>query len=109
MKALITRVGTYVTGDALADALLNYSLVLARAQRVDLVELPFRAPSGAIARVQVRVGWMVDMDAVSHEQREPEVTEPGLIEDLRARGLDSSSHGDTPVTPDDVLGLDDEY
>lgn len=112
MKALTTRVGTYVTGDAVADAVLSYALALARRQRLDLVELPFRAAGGEVSRVQIRVGWMVDVDSISQqEQRGPELTDAATTDDLKARELALRSHGDTPLSPDELVSVGefDEY
>jgi hypothetical protein len=106
MKALTTRVGTYVTGDAVADAVLSYALALARLQRLDLVDVPFLGENGEMARVRLRVGWMVDMDAVSHQEHEPELTAPAVTDDLRAREFALHSHGDTPLAAGDLVSLD---
>jgi hypothetical protein len=106
MKTLKTRVGTYVTGDDVADAVLSYSLALARLQRLDLVDLPFRAENGDLARVQLRVGWMVDMDAVNDGERKPELIEPAVIDDLKAREVALQSHGDTPLVAEELLTMD---
>ena len=112
MKALTTRVGTYVTGDAVADAVLRYALALARVRALDVVEIPFRAASGAVSRVQLRLGWLVDLDCVSEGGLpERELTDGILITDLRARELALHPSGDasfrTGEMPAVMGGLDD--
>lgn len=111
MKALTTRVGTYVTGDAVADAVLDYGLALARARQVDLVDVPFRATGGEIARVQFRIGWMSDVDVVNDGHRGPEVTDDAATAELRARERALHPRGDTPLAAEEVLSLIglDEY
>ena len=112
MKALTTRVGTYVTGDAVADAVLSYALALARAQALDLVDIPFRAASGAVSRVQLRLGWLVDLDCVSHGGLpESELIDGNLITDLSARELALHPNGGasfaTGEMPTAMGGLDE--
>lgn len=103
MKALTTRVGTYVTGDAVADAVLEYALALARARQIDLVDVPFRAADGEIARVRFRIGWMTDVDAVADGRRGPEVTDDAATAELRARERALHPHGDAPFAADELV------
>ncbi len=113
MKALTTRVGTYLTGDAVADAVLTYALALARAQKLDLVDVPFRADGGAESRVQFRLGWLVDVDAVSHGgDADRELVDPALVTDLTARERSLRPTGDATFGDDDApRGIDgfDDY
>ena len=106
MKALTTRVGSYVTGDAVADAVLSYALALARARQLDVVDLPFIAGGGEVARVKMMVGWMVDIDAVSRGHGDPELTDSALTDDLKAREGSLHAHGNTPLSADDMVSLD---
>ena len=109
MKALVTRVGIYVTGDALADAVLSYSLALARDGLLDMVDVPFRAAGGEVGRVQLRVGWMTDMDATSQGRNGGELRDDIVVEDLRAREAALSSDGSSPLSEDDVLVDQGDY
>ena len=80
MKLLINRLGSYLTGDDLADAVLNYGLALARQRRLDLVDVPYRRSDGSIARVRMTVGWRSDTSSVefasSREAHDDELVEP---------------------------------
>jgi hypothetical protein len=113
MKALTTRVGTYVTGDAVADAVLSYALALARVQAVDVVEIPFRLATGAVSHVQLRLGWLVDLDCVSEGGlSERELIDRVVVTDLRARELALHPSGDTSFRTGEmpaVMGGLDEY
>lgn len=40
MKLITTALGSYLTGDDIADAVLEYGHALARDQRTDLIEIP---------------------------------------------------------------------
>ena len=106
MKALTNRVGSYVTGDAVADAVLSYALSLARARQLDVVDLPFIAGGGQVARVTMMVGWRVDLDAISSGHGGPELTDSGLTDDLKAREGSLHAHGNTPLSPDELVSLD---
>ena len=113
MKALTTRVGTYVTGDAVADAVLRYALALARMHALDLVEIPFRSAGGAVSRVQFRLGWLVDMDVVSQGgPAESELIDGAVITELRARELSLHPNGNASLRTGEipaVIGPLDEY
>jgi hypothetical protein len=113
MKALTTRVGTYITGDAVADAVLTYSLALARLQQLDLVDIPVRNGDGRVARVQFRLGWMVDMDSVSKGgPPDAELLDAAVIADLREREIALHPRGDSRFAADEmpeIVGGLDEY
>lgn len=79
MKVLINRNGSYLTGDELADAVMDYGLALARNREIDIVDIPFLASDGSVGRVQLTVGWNLDTTSTSaadanHELLEPETT-----------------------------------
>ncbi|MEF3402365.1 hypothetical protein [Agromyces sp. CCNWLW203] len=80
MKLLINRLGSFLTGDDLADAVLDYGLALARQRQLDLVEVPYRGDDGSIARVRMTVGWCADTTSVesasSREAHDDELVEP---------------------------------
>lgn len=113
MKALTTRVGTYVTGDAVADAVLTYALALARMHALDLVEIPFRATSGAVSHVQFRLGWLVDMDAVSQgDSEEGELIDRDVVTELAAREHSLHPKGDAALQTGELpafIGALEEY
>ncbi|MFG6491042.1 hypothetical protein [Microbacterium sp. P03] len=110
MKSLTTRVGTYATGDLLADAVMSYSLALARQRKIDLVDIPFRESNGKISNVQLAVGWMANLDAVGLTDLHPEVADAAVTADLLAREDALQAHGDTAMSAndfDDADGLRD--
>jgi hypothetical protein len=106
MKALTTRVGTYITGDLVAESVAEYGLALARAQRLDSIDVPYRNSKGEVAHVQLTVGWMIDLDVVSLGDGVPEVTDAAFLDDLRLRHARIHPNGDTPLTADDLIGTD---
>lgn len=96
MKLLINRLGSYLTGDDLADAVLNYGLALARQRQLDLVDVPYRRNDGSIARVRMTVGWRSDTTSVefasSREAHDDELVEP----DTTLAMYDKASSIDAP-------------
>ena len=97
MKLLVNRLGSYLTGDDLADAVLNYGLALARQRQLDLVDVPYRRNDGAIARVRMTVGWRSDTTSVeiasSREAHDDELVEP----DTTLAMYDKASSIDAPA------------
>jgi hypothetical protein len=65
MKLLTSRNGSYLTGNEIADAVMDYGLALARRQELDVVDIPFVGTDGDICRVQLMIGWLTDTAAVS--------------------------------------------
>jgi hypothetical protein len=64
MKTLITPLGSYLTGDAIADAVLDYWRALAREGRADVIDVPIVSTDGEPARVTITIGWMTPLAAV---------------------------------------------
>lgn len=79
MKTIVTAYGSYSTGTELADAVTGYGLALARDRAVDVVDIPFVTAGGRIARVQLRVGWLSDMSAVTVDGARDELLEDATL------------------------------
>jgi hypothetical protein len=105
MKALTTRVGTYVTSDDVADAVAEYALALSKEQRVDAVELPFVTDDGRDGRVRLTIGWGAELDVVSHQQPSSEIPDPVVIADIRSRAQTLRATGDAPLNRDEAANL----
>ena len=102
MKSLITQVGTYLTGDATADAVLEYWKALAEERRSDVVEIPVVGPAGGRSSVRVTLGAMLPI-AVAHAELSPQIEEDdGAAEGIRARALALVPTATTAFEPDDV-------
>jgi hypothetical protein len=85
MKTIYTAHERFTTGTEIADALTGYGLVLARERQLDVVDIPFIAIDGAFERVQMRVGWLVDMVVTSEGDCDEELLEVDTILSLLAR------------------------
>lgn len=68
MKTLITQVGTFTTGDAVADAVVQYWLALTEERRADLVEIPIVGSNGAPSHVQLTLGPSLPLAVVDADQ-----------------------------------------
>ena len=66
MRALLFNGNRIVTGDAIADAIVDYSAMLARAQRSDELELPVLV-DGAVGRARLLLLPSVPLAWVSAE------------------------------------------
>lgn len=86
MKRILTTFGDFRTGDDIADAVAGYALALARAHETDLVDIPVRTARGAVERLELRIGWLVDI---------------GVVQDDGSRGLG----GEELLEPDTVRQL----
>ena len=64
MKRILTTFGGFPTGDDIADAVAGYALALARAHETDFVDIPYRSAQGAVERLELRIGWLVDIGVV---------------------------------------------
>jgi hypothetical protein len=64
MKTLITQVGMYVTGDAVADAVLQYWRALNDESRADIVEIPTVASDGSRSRLRLTLGATLPLAVV---------------------------------------------
>lgn len=85
MKRIVTSYGGFRTGDAIADAVARYSLALAKAHDTDTVDVPFLSQEGGVDRVQMRIGWLVDIGVIADEGAHEEPADPETVERLNER------------------------
>jgi len=76
----------FLTGDAVADALLEYAAVLARAGQADKVNLPGIGEGGRVTRFDLLVGPASQIIAEAVEFVGEELVDDELIADLEVRG-----------------------
>ena len=110
MKLIITPLGSYLTGDEIADALLDYGHALARNQTTDLVDVPVVAEQST-RRLRLTVGWMVQLQSLDAEPREPELVSLSTTKSLRARTaklLEGEPSLAWPAEPETGAGTDED-
>jgi hypothetical protein len=101
MKLLTNPNGSYLTGNDIADAVMQYNLALTKTQDVDLVDIPFIAPDRVIRRVELIIGWLNQVTAVSHTEPHDELLEVDTILSLYAKTHAASVHGE-PFTDEQM-------
>ena len=69
MKVLSNTVGSFLTGSAIADAVMALNLALTRRRQVDVVDIPFIDSAGDQSRVQLAIGWHVELVTQTHAPR----------------------------------------
>jgi hypothetical protein len=102
MKHLTNRAGSFLTGTEIADAVMQYALQLARQRDVDLVEIPFVAADGAIRRVELTIGWLADLVAVSDGRGSKELVEHATVDSIRAKADSVGVLRASPFSGDDL-------
>ncbi|WP_102192114.1 hypothetical protein [Microbacterium aurantiacum] len=101
MKRILTTVGGFQTGDDIADAVIVYALALARAHQTDTVDIPYRTERGAVERLELRIGWLVDIGVVQDRATREDIDgtetfEPETVQQLREDALAVGGHGYVP-------------
>jgi hypothetical protein len=84
MKLITTTLGSYITGDEIADAVLDYSHALARDQATDLVDIPVLVDHST-ARLRLTIGWLVPLHSLGTTSTQPEIVDHAATNDLRSR------------------------
>ncbi|MFS0732390.1 hypothetical protein ABC304_10345 [Microbacterium sp. 1P10UB] len=108
MKTVIYAGDAFVTGDAIADAVLRYSKILAEAGTADTVTIPVRRNDGERVEATLLLGPASQIVAESqpYDGRE-EIEDGDVVDELNAR----SDTRDAPVglpVDDPTPGWDDE-
>jgi hypothetical protein len=86
MKMLVTRHAAYLTGSEVADAVMVYDLALSRAQKLDVVAMPFVDAADVRREAQFTVGWQTDTSTISQSDRDAgELEDPALVARLTQR------------------------
>ena len=101
MKTLITEVGAYLTGDAIADAVLEYWLELTREHRADILDVPIVTVDGEHSHVRLAVGWMTAL-AVVDTRYAPEFHDADAVAELHHRASALTPGGDGIFSPDEA-------
>jgi hypothetical protein len=102
MKLLTNRTGSYLTGDELADAVMRYSLALARRRELDVVDIPFITDDGGVRRVELPIGWSANTTATSSAERGQELTESDTARQMNEKAARIATLRAYPFTPDEL-------
>jgi hypothetical protein len=83
MKKISNAAGTFLTGTAIADAIMEYATALWNQRRVATVDIPFVNGQGVIERAQFLIGWANHIATVSARSIGSELREPETENELR--------------------------
>lgn len=87
--------GSFLTGSAIADAVMALNLELSRRHQLDIVDIPFIDSEGNRSRVQLTVGWHVALVTQDHPSGMEELLEPETTRSI----------ADRTTAADDPLGV----
>ena len=92
----------FLTGTEIADAVMHYGTVLARAGSVDHVDIPVL--SGAkVQRASFLVGWLTDTASISASGVVgEELTDPGAVVDLYEKAARGGRLRAVPFTREEI-------
>jgi hypothetical protein len=92
MKLLTTALGSYLTGDEIAHAVLEYGHALAQNQRMDLVDIPVIVDE-ITTRLRFAVGWSVQLHVLGIQHDGAELLDREAVKSLRARIASCQAEG----------------
>ncbi len=101
MKTLVTTTGSYLTGDDISDAVIEYWEVLADNHASAVVEIPFYADDDRISNVRLTIGWMLPL-AVVDSTSPLALEDTALVQLLHLRARPDRSYADTPFSAGEV-------
>jgi hypothetical protein len=103
---------TYVTGDAVAHAVIEYAKALARAESSDTVAMPFRRDDGTNGQLELLIGPASQIVLERTDAVGGEILDQDLVDDVMRRVglLDVHSSGPIQVADqaDAVLRIPDD-
>lgn len=104
MKTVITQVGSYVTSDAVADAVVEHWSALAEEMRSDVVEMPVVGLGGGSTHVRLALGATMPI-AVSDADQVAGFDDDGAAERLSERTRSLSPRAGAPFTHAELSGV----
>ena len=105
MKLLTVGGGVYLTGSAIADAVLRYGLALSKRRDVDIVEIPYVAEYGDVRRAEFTIGWRHKVQAVTQAFEGEELVEVGTTFALDERTAATRIARGLPFTAEEAAEL----
>ena len=87
MRRVYYSSGSMLTGEAIAQAVLEYAEALAKDGRADIVEIPVVLQSGRTGTATLLVGPSSQLASVTEESDHAGPTDAALVEELRDRTM----------------------
>lgn len=108
MKTLITQVGSYLTGDATADAVVQYWLALVEERRADIIDIPMVDSDGRRSHARLTLGATLPIAVVDADPMDG-FDDEDAARTLLARIPSLSPSGGTVFGPGDLPGAHGEW
>jgi len=80
MRRIIYAGSWFYTGDAIAEAFIQYAAALARAETAGVIEFPGRNADGDVQRLQVLIGPASQLIAEDADVEWPEINSPEAVD-----------------------------
>ena len=91
-----------LTGDTIADAVLEYAAALARHEGSVTLLVPVRFPDGGQAEATLLIGPASQLVAVPHDSEFDEIVDDALVERIRQKITELSDARPETVTPENA-------
>ncbi|WP_223627244.1 hypothetical protein [Microbacterium sp. EST19A] len=102
MRIIIYAGDSYLTGDDIADALLEYSRALGDDDRAEIIEIPVRNGDGEVVSAKFLIGPASQIVTESVDAPGPEVVDAELVARLRHLTGAVESPRSSPLAAEDV-------
>ena len=106
MKRILIGSADLLTGDAFADALLDYALLLGRPGATGVATIPVVAPDGRVRQARLLLGPGTPLVVLDVDSVHPEPDDPESLGELRAHARPGPTGGEWIAVDDD---FDDDF
>ena len=107
MKRLHHAGGSVLTGDALADAVLDYARALGNRHVLDVVDIPVVNDDGEYGHAQLLVGSGIELMSVTTSSNSPELVDQGAVDVLVRQTADKRAIRARPFRSGEVDTIND--
>ncbi|WP_350353257.1 hypothetical protein ABS642_10290 [Microbacterium sp. A8/3-1] len=102
MRIIIYAGDEYLTGDDIADALLQYSRALGDDDRAEIIEIPVRNENGEVVSAKFLIGPASQIVTEAVDVPSPELVDIELVERLHRLTISIERPTSAPLGSDDV-------
>ena len=97
MKTLTNRMGSVVTGDALADAVVEYHDALVTRKDVDLVDIPVVGEANGVRHASFAIGWLTEVVSAARPHARRDVEDEAATAGLHALAKATRAKGPVSI------------
>ncbi|GAB3041531.1 hypothetical protein GCM10027052_24100 [Parafrigoribacterium mesophilum] len=107
MKRLHHAGGSVLTGNALADAVLDYARTLGNRQMLDVVDIPVVNDHGEYGHAQILVGSGIELMSVTTSSKRPELVDQDAVDALVRQTADQRTVRARPFRNQEVDNINE--